>query len=36
MNPRGLAGIMCNLGSGVSAMSGISLVTGYVLLIFSL
>ena len=36
MNPRGLTGITCNFGSGVSAMSGFSLFTRYVLLIFSL
>ena len=28
--------VMCNFGSGVSAMSGFSLFTRYVLLIFSL
>ena len=32
MNPRGLTDIMCNFGSGVSAMSGFSLFTRYVLL----
>ena len=33
---RGLTDIMCNFGSSVSAMSGFSLFTQYVLLIFSL
>ena len=30
MNPWGLTDIMCNFGSGVSAMSGFSLFTRYV------
>ena len=34
VNPRGLTDIMCNFGSGVSAMLGLSLFTRYVLLIF--
>ena len=36
VSPRGLTDVMCNFGSGVSAMSGFSLFTRYALLIFSL
>ena len=35
-NPRGLIDVMYNFGSGVSTMSGLSLFTRYVLLVFSL